>query len=86
MISMKDEDILDVIDQTTTLLGDLLMQYQELDETTLYDNGIKLSQDRIEKKRDEVQKIRSKLQDMKDANKRRKEAENQRNVSFKDSK
>ena len=86
MISMKDEDILDVIDQTTTLLGDLLMQYQELDEATLYDNGIKLSQGKIDKKREEIQKIRSKLKDMKDANRRRREVEKQRNVSFKDSK
>ena len=78
MIKITDDSLLEIIDEITIAIGEILLRHQQLEEATLYDKGIEQSKDRISKKRLEIEKLKRKVLIMNLAMKRRKEAENNR--------
>lgn len=78
VIKITDDSLLEIIDEITIAIGEILLRHQQLEEATLYDKGIEQSKDRISKKRLEIEKLKRKVLIMNLAMKRRKEAENNR--------
>lgn len=78
MIKITDDSLLQIIDEITIAIGEILLRHQQLEEATLYDKGIELSKDRISKKQLEIEKLKRKVLIMNLAMKRRKEAEKNR--------
>ena len=73
MIKITDDSLLEIIDEITIAIGEILLRHQQLEEATLYDKGIEQSKDRISKKRLEIEKLKRKVMIMNWAMKRRKE-------------
>ena len=78
MIKITDDSLLEIIDEITIAIGEILLRHQQLEEATLYDKGIEQSKDRISKKRLEIEKLKRKVLIMNLAMKRRKESEKNR--------
>ena len=78
LIKITDDSLLEIIDEITIAIGEILLRHQQLEETTLYDKGIELSKDRISKKRLEIEKLKRKVLIMNLAMKRRKDTEKNR--------
>lgn len=78
VIKITDDSLLEIIDEITIAIGEILLRHQQLEEATLYDKGIEQSKDRISKKRLEIEKLKRKVLIMNLAMKRRKEAEKNR--------
>ena len=78
MIKITDDSLLEIIDEITIAIGEILLRHQQLEEATLYDKGIEQSKDRISKKRLEIEKLKRKVLIMNLAMKRRKETEKNR--------
>jgi hypothetical protein len=78
VIKITDNSLIEIIDEITIAIGEILLRHQELKETTFYDKGIEMSKDRISKKRLEIEKLKRKVLIMNLAMKRRKEAEKNR--------
>lgn len=78
MIKITDDSLIEIIDEITIAIGEILLRHQQLEEATLYDKGIEQSKDRISKKRLEIQKLKRKVLIMNLAMKRRKETEKNR--------
>ena len=78
MIKITDDSLLEIIDEITIAIGEILLRHQQLEEATLYDKNIEMSKDRISKKRLEIEKLKRKVLIMNLAMKRRKEAEKNR--------
>lgn len=76
VIKITDDELLEIIDEMTTALGEILLRHEQLEEATLYDKGIAQSKDRIAKKRLEIDKLNQKVLLMKKAIDRRKELKN----------
>ena len=78
VIKITDDSLLEIIDEITIAIGEILLRHQQLEEATLYDKGIEQSKDRISKKRLEIEKLKRKVLIMNLAMKRRKESEKNR--------
>ena len=78
LIKITDDSLIEIIDEITITIGEILLRHQQLEETTLYDKGIEQSKDRISKKRLEIEKLKRKVLIMNLAMKRRKEIEKNR--------
>ena len=78
LIKITDDSLLEIIDEITIAIGEILLRHQQLEEATLYDKGIEQSKDRISKKRLEIEKLKRKVLIMNLAMKRRKESEKNR--------
>ena len=78
VIKITDDSLLEIIDEITIAIGEILLRHQQLEEATLYDKGIEQSKDRISKKRLEIEKLKRKVLIMNLAIKRRKETEKNR--------
>lgn len=78
MIKITDDSLIEIIDEITIAIGEILLRHQQIEEATLYEKGIEQSKDRISKKRLEIEKLKRKVLIMNLAMKRRKEAENNR--------
>ena len=78
LIKITDDSLIEIIDEITIAIGEILLRHQQLEETTLYDKGIEQSKDRISKKRLEIEKLKRKVLIMNLAMKRRKETEKNR--------
>jgi hypothetical protein len=78
MIEITDDSLLEIIDEITIAIGEILIRHQQLEEVMLYDKSIEQSKDRISKKRLEIEKLKRKVQIMNLAMKRRKETEKNR--------
>ena len=78
VIKITDDSLLEIIDEITIAIGEILLRHQQLEEATLYDKGIEQSKDRISKKRLEIEKLKRKVLIMNFAMKRRKETEKNR--------
>ena len=78
VIKITDDSLLEIIDEITIAIGEILLRHQQLEEATLYDKGIEQSKDRISKKRLEIEKLKRKVLIMNLAMKRRKETEKNR--------
>ena len=78
LIKITDDSLIEIIDEITIAIGEILLRHQQLEETTLYDKGIEQSKDRISKKRLEIVKLKRKVLIMNLAIKRRKETEKNR--------
>ena len=78
LIKITDDSLIEIIDEITIAIGEILLRHQQLEETTLYDKGIEQSKDRISKKRLEIEKLKRKVLIMNLAIKRRKETEKNR--------
>jgi hypothetical protein len=76
VIKITDDELLEIIDEMTTALGEILLRHEQLEEATLYDKGISQSKERIAKKRLEIDKLNQKVLFMKKAIDRRKELKN----------
>ena len=76
MIKITDDKLLEIIDEMTTALGEILLRHEQLEEATLYDKGISQSKERIAKKRLEIDKLNQKVLMMKKVIDRRKELKN----------
>lgn len=78
VIKITDDSLIEIIDEITIAIGEILLRHQQIEEATLYEKGIEQSKDRISKKRLEIEKLKRKVLIMNLAMKRRKEAENNR--------
>ena len=78
VIKITDDSLLEIIDEITIAIGEILMRHQQLEEATLYDKGVEQSKDKISKKRLEIEKLKRKVLIMNLAIKRKKDAEKNR--------
>lgn len=78
MIKITDDSLLEIIDEITIAIGEILLRHQQLEEATLYDKSVEQSKDKISKKRLEIEKLKRKVLIMNLAIKRRKDAEKNR--------
>lgn len=78
MIKITDDSLIEIIDEITIAIGEILLRHQQIEEATLYEKGIEQSKDRISKKRLEIEKLKRKVLIMNLAMKRRKETEKNR--------
>jgi len=78
VIKITDDSLLEIIDEITIAIGEILLRHQQLEEATLYDKSVEQSKDKISKKRLEIEKLKRKVLIMNLAIKRRKDAEKNR--------
>lgn len=78
---ISDDELLGLIDELCSALGELLVAHKELQEGFMADNGLQQAQDRIEKKRKEIEGLRDKLRRTKEAIKRKRELERLRKAN-----
>ena len=74
-MTLTDGELLDVIDEVTIALGEILLRHRQLTESLVGDDTIKTSQDRIEKRRTEIEKLRNKIRKARETARRRRELE-----------
>ena len=72
---LTDDELLAIIDEVATALGEILLSHRQLTEGLLDGKAIAMSQDRIEKRRTEIEKEREKIRKTRDAIRRRRELE-----------
>jgi hypothetical protein len=85
-MTFTDEELLDMVDEVTIALGELLLSHRQLAEAFFERHGIEQTQDRIEKRREEIQKERERIGQMRDAIRHRREVERIRKQNQKDAK
>lgn len=74
-MQLTDDELLAIVDEATTALGELLLRHRQLREASLNSQVISASQERIEKRRAEIEKEREKIRKTRDVIRRRRELE-----------
>ena len=72
---LTDDELLAIVDEATTALGEILLRHRQLREARLDSQVISASQERIEKRRAEIEKEREKIRKSRDVIRRRRELE-----------
>lgn len=74
-MTLTDDELLEVIDEVTIALGEILLRHRQLRESLMSGDTISASQNRIEKRRAEIEKEREKIRKTREVIRRRRELE-----------